>query len=185
MKTPRGEGGGGVCSHARREGTRGTTPPRPLPLLCPCANTKFRLQQTQSPRGRPGGAAPFRRGGRSGGAALPPQTLPFPSLAASFPPLLPSLPLSAPRRRWLRGRGASGEHRCLPGPCPVTAAAPKATSPPSPPPGDPACSGPTWEAQVRGREGRVPVSEPPPSPSRAELGNLGKDILLRTLSRPP
>lgn len=131
------------------------------PLLCPCANTTFKLLQTPNPRYGPGEAAPLRRGGRRRGAALPLQTFPFPSLAASFPPLFSSLPLSAPRRRWLRGRGAPGEHRCPSGPCLVPAAAPKATSPPSPPPGEPASCGPTWVAQVRGRERRVLVSEPP------------------------
>lgn len=129
------------------------------PLALPPCKHGIRLRQSPSPCRSAGGAAPLCWGGRRRGAALPLQTFSFPSLAACFPPLVSSLLLSAPQRRWLRGRGASEEHRCPPGPCPVPAAALKATSPPSRRRGELACSGPTWAAQVRGREGRFLVSE--------------------------
>lgn len=162
MKTPRGVGAS----------------PHPTPhfvlLLC-----KHEIYVPRYPKSPPAS----RRGGRRRGAALPLQTFPVPSLAASLPPLLSSLPFSAPRRRWLRGQGAAGQHRCPSGPCPVPAAAPKATSPPSPPPGGPACCGPAWAAQVRGggREGSLC----PRPRSLAEFGNLGKDILFHTLPCSP
>lgn len=177
-------GNGGSEEHEDIPGEE--KPPASPPSVClhpslrPCANMKFRLQQTPSPRHRPGGASPLWRGGRRRRAALPLQTFPFPSLAASFPPLLSSPSLSAPRWPCLRGRGAAGEHRCPPGPYPVPVAVPKATSPPSPPSGEPACCGPTWAAQVRGREGgESPCVRGP----RAEINwGLWEKIVLHTLS---
>lgn len=106
-----------------------------------------------SQRGGPASGRSERRGGSSSAN--------FPSL------LLGALPPSTPR--WRR-------HRCPPGRCPAPEAAPRATSPPSPPPAGAACSDPAWGAQVRGCGGKRERGEAA-QPSQSLLswaGGFGK-----------
>lgn len=159
----------GVCLTHR--GYRGGVPPRPLPpslrtppallhppgaLLPPRYHGGWMLAaspKSLTPQKTP---SPSRRGGSAAGRSEPRGG----SSSANFLSALPSglslasLLLSAPRWRWPGGRGPERGSRIPPGPCPVIAAAPRATSRPSPPPGGAACSGPTWAAQVRGCRGR-------------------------------